>query len=136
MPLVEWTDAMSVGVATFDEEHHAIISFLNELYDSLENGVDEKVCLQRFFDLVPVFTDHLEHEDRMMEVTEYPGYRAHLAKHNEARLYLIDLKSRVDSGVEAGAGKDALNFMTAWLIDHLFHYDRGYRRHLNARGIV
>ena len=38
MPLMTWTDRMSVGVAVLDEDHRKLVAMVNELYDAMQAG--------------------------------------------------------------------------------------------------
>jgi hemerythrin len=38
MPLMTWTEKLSVGVGVLDEDHKKLVGMLNELYDAMQAG--------------------------------------------------------------------------------------------------
>ena len=38
MPLMNWTDKLSVGVAVIDDDHKKLVGMVNELYDAMQSG--------------------------------------------------------------------------------------------------
>ena len=38
MPLMTWTEKLSVGVGVLDEDHKRLVGMVNELYDAMQAG--------------------------------------------------------------------------------------------------
>ena len=38
MPLMNWTEKLSVGVAVIDDDHKKLVAMVNELYDAMQAG--------------------------------------------------------------------------------------------------
>ena len=43
MPLMEWTDKLSVGVPSIDAQHKKLVSMANTLYDAMKAGHGKEI---------------------------------------------------------------------------------------------
>lgn len=92
MSLIEWTDALSLGVKQMDATHREFVDLLNALGDA----PDAELVKQ--FDLFYAHTvAHFEHEERWMAAIDFPATHCHAAEHagvleimREVRGYLLD----------------------------------------------
>jgi len=66
MAFLNWSESYSTGIATIDLQHKKIVSFLNELYEAMQNGQGKDVVGKVLADLVIYTKTHFAAEERLM----------------------------------------------------------------------
>ena len=84
MPLVEWTDELSVRVAEIDAQHMHLISLLNRLYDAMKTGQPEPQLADLLDELFLYALQHFATEEKYMQQFGYPELAEHQAEHRQA----------------------------------------------------
>ena len=83
MPLMTWTEKMSVGVAVLDNDHKKLVDMVNNLFDGVQSG-QGKEALGRILDgLIAYTVDHFKREEQFFAQTGYPDNVAHKAQHED-----------------------------------------------------
>jgi hemerythrin len=131
MPLIQWTDRLSVGVKKFDEQHKQLVAMINELQDAMlaakGKGAASKILL-KLTDYVAV---HFREEERAMDDAGYPAVAEHKLEHRK-------LAAEVQQYVKRAQAKDLMvtvglmNFLRDWLINHIQKTDMQYSGVLGA----
>jgi hemerythrin-like metal-binding protein len=135
MPIMTWTEEMSVGVKTLDEDHKLLIGMLNELNDGIESG-RARGALESVIDGLFRYTrTHFDHEEKLFAQTGYPGAAAHKAEHERLIRRTVNLQARFESGQSLELSLEAMAFLQKWLTDHIQGSDQKYKPYLNAKGI-
>jgi len=135
MPLMIWTDKMSVGVAKIDEEHKTLIRMLNELYDGVHSG-HGKEALGRTLDGLIAYTDrHFKYEEKLFAETGYPGAAAHKKEHDNLTKQVLDVQAKYQAGATGTLSLEVLTFLKTWLVTHIQGSDKKYGPHLHSKGI-
>ncbi|MDE2398086.1 MAG: hemerythrin family protein [Burkholderiales bacterium] len=134
MPIMPWSDLLSVGVASIDQQHRILVGILNQLGDSLEAGIDawdESVALTR---LVDYTESHFAFEEELMRRAGYPGLDAHEQEHRLLFQQVAELMARSSSGEKVGT-QALLVFLRDWLTSHIMGTDRALGLSLNRMGM-
>lgn len=135
MPLMTWTEEMSVGVKVLDNDHKELIRLLNELNDGIETG-HFRAALEGIIDGLFRYTrTHFAREERLFAQTGFPGAAAHKAEHELLIRRTVNLQARFESGQSRELSLEAMAFLKKWLTDHIMGSDQKYKPHLNAKGI-
>jgi hemerythrin-like metal-binding protein len=135
MPLMEWDESMSVGVATLDAEHQHLVSLINQLFDAMQQGVG-RAKLGEIIDSLIVYTDtHFKHEEELFERTGYPDAEAHKREHENLRKQVLQMFRKYRFENSPILPLEALSFLKTWLINHTTGSDKRYKRHFTAHGI-
>jgi len=135
MPLMEWTEEMSVKVKVLDDDHKALIGILNDLSDGIEAN-RSRVVLEDVIERLANYTRiHLAREERMFDQTGYIGGPAHKAEHALLAKRLMNLQARFECGQSRELGLETLTFLKSWLTEHILGSDQRYGFHLNSNGI-
>jgi hemerythrin len=135
MPLMAWTEEMSVRVKVLDDDHKTLIEMLNELNDGIETG-RAKAALESVIEKLSNYTRiHFAREERMFAQTGYAGGPAHKAEHALLARRVMNLQARFESGQSRELGMETMAFLKSWLTDHIMGSDQRYGPHLNAKGI-
>ena len=136
MPLMTWTDKLSVGIKVIDEDHKRLVAMVNELYDSMQAGHGKEALGRILNDLVQYTKVHFAREERFFAETGYPAGDAHKREHDTLTNQVLEVQQKYISGASAALSIDVLRFLKDWLIRHIQGSDQKYRPHLNAKGIV
>jgi hemerythrin len=135
MPLMTWTEEMSVKVKVFDDDHKTLIDLLNELNEGIETS-RARAALEGVIEKLSSYTRvHFAREERMFDQTGYPGGAAHKAEHTLLARRVMNLQSRFESGQTRELGMETMAFLKSWLTDHIMGSDQRYGPHLNGKGI-
>ena len=132
--LIRWTDEMSVGVSSIDEQHKKLVNLINALNAAMEEGETDAV-LNKIFEELLAYTDrHFQYEESLFAQTGYVDEPAHRAEHDALRKKVTDMKHRVDRG-DFVLGVEVMGFLRDWLTRHIMGSDKAYSQHLVKNGI-
>jgi hemerythrin-like metal-binding protein len=135
MPLINWSDKMSVGVASLDEEHKKLVDLLNELHDGIQAGKAYGVLAHVLDALVSYTANHFKHEEELFARTGYPASTEHKREHDHLTGQVMDIQSKLKSGDRETLSYEVVNFLKNWLFNHIQGSDKFYGPYLNAKGI-
>jgi len=134
MPLMEWTDRMSVGVAQFDNEHKKLVSLINELFDAVQAGRGREALGKILDELINYTKTHFTNEEHLMQKQGYPNLEAHRKEHEALTKQVIDVQRKYHAGATAMLSMEVMTFLKNWLIKHIQGTDKQYGPFLNAKG--
>ena len=135
MPLMTWTEKMSVGVKVLDDDHKKLVSMLNELHDGLQAGHGKEALGKILDGLINYTKIHFGREEQFFAKTAYADSAAHKKEHDELTRQVIDVQQKYKSGAVSTLSLEVMNFLKNWLIQHIQGSDKKYGPHLNAKGI-
>ena len=134
MPILPWSDMLSVGVKAIDQQHRVLVDILNQLADLIQGGAqawDESVTLTK---LVEYTETHFAFEEALMRRSNYAGLDAHVQEHRLLFQQVSDLVANNAAG-EAVDSQALVVFLRDWLSSHIMGTDRILGRELNRMGI-
>ena len=135
MPLMTWTDKLSVGVGVLDDDHKRLVGMVNELYDAMQTGQGRTTLGRILGDLIKYTQVHFSREEKLFAETGYPAATAHKQQHDALTSQVLEVQRKYMAGSTAMLSIDVLQFLKGWLINHIQGTDQKYRSHLNAKGI-
>jgi hemerythrin len=133
MAFFEWKNDYSVGIAKIDDQHKALVGFLNELYDAMKAGKGKDALDTVMKNLVEYTKTHFTTEESLMKLYKYPDYEAHKQKHDKMAGRVLELKQQFDSG-QLSNPLQITTFLKEWLSKHIMGTDKAYGLFLNAKG--
>jgi hemerythrin len=134
MAFFEWKNDYSVGIAKIDDQHKALVGFLNELYDAMKAGKGKDALDTVMINLVEYTKTHFTTEESLMKLYKYPDYEAHKQKHDKMAGRVLELKQQFDSG-QLSNPLQITTFLKEWLSKHIMGTDKAYGPFLNAKGV-
>jgi hemerythrin len=135
MPLMTWTEKLSVGVGVLDDDHKKLVGMLNELYDAMQAGHGRE-SLGRILNALVQYTKvHFAREEALFAQTGYAASVAHKREHDALTKQVLDVQQKYNSGATATLSLDVMHFLKNWLVNHIQGSDQKYRPHLNEKGI-
>ncbi|MFO0551830.1 MAG: bacteriohemerythrin [Polyangiaceae bacterium] len=134
LPIMEWSDALSVRIPSIDGQHRVLFDMLNQFHQANINDSREVVVHELLDELVEYTKIHFAFEETLLDEYGYPE----LAQHKLAHHRLADQVARyVDAFGEnrhSGLGSDLYLFLRMWLNGHIRGSDRRYSAHLLRHG--
>ena len=83
--MFEWDNRYRVGIHSIDAQHQTLFAIAQDLYAAMSAGRGRS-ALARTLDRLAIYTSsHFAHEERLMQLHEYPGLAAHKAEHEALR---------------------------------------------------
>ena len=135
MPLMVWTEKLSVGVGVLDDDHKRLVGMVNELYDAMQAGHGRESLGPILDRLVQYTKVHFAREEKFFAQTSYAASEAHKGEHEALTRQVIAVQQKFHSGATATLSLDVMQFLKNWLVNHIQGSDQKYRPHLNANGI-
>lgn len=135
MPLMTWTDKLSVGVGVLDQDHRRLVGMVNDLYDAMQAGHGKDALGRILNELIKYTQLHFGREEQFFAQTAYPAASVHKREHESLTNQVLEVQRKYMAGSGATLSIDVLQFLKNWLINHIQGSDQKYRAHLNANGI-
>jgi hemerythrin len=85
MPILEWNDALDIGVTDMNQEHKKLLALMNELYDKNASGATKASLSKTLNELAAYTTQHFADEEAYLEKIGYPELSKHKWIHHEVR---------------------------------------------------
>lgn len=134
MPMLVWSDRLSVGVHEMDLQHRKLVDLLNELYEAMKSGranrVVQRAALQSLLDYAQ---RHFRAEERLMAQADYSELEEHARGHEVFTERVGELHAAWLTGDDIG--RDLLAYMREWILQHILIADKAYVRGLHEAGI-
>lgn len=135
MPLVEWTEKMSVNVGVLDEDHKKLFALVNELFERIQKGDRKNLLEEVLDDLIAYTIGHFNREEKFFVETDYPDTAIHKAMHVSLTKQVIEIQRKFKAGETSLLDIELLQFLSAWLVQHIQGADKKYSAYLNSQGI-
>ena len=108
--MIEWNDSLSVHVMEIDNQHKGLIDLINDIYELIRSGIDDKMqVISIISDLRAYTVVHFGTEERYMDSYDYPDIQLHKNEHK----YFVDKVCDVEDKCIDGScimSMDLLNF--------------------------
>lgn len=132
---VEWSAALSVGIDEIDAQHQALIDLINEMQDTVVEGVERERQLEVLGRLAEYTKIHFAVEESLMRIFGYPDYERHRAQHEGLVHNMLDLQRRLALD-QAPVDESLMRHLKHWLLDHILQSDQDYSRFFLAAGAL
>jgi|WetSurMetagenome_2_1015567.scaffolds.fasta_scaffold1481035_1 hemerythrin len=134
MPLINWTDNMSVGVARIDKEHQKLIEIINLLHSEMSAGKSNQVMGKILDQLIAYTKSHFATEETLFRTYSYPQAAEHKQEHDNLTRKVLDLQAELKAG-KTFLGAPTLDFLREWLTQHILKQDMGYKLFFASKGV-
>ena len=131
---IVWNSKLETGVRTIDLQHEELIGMINELDDAHIAGTSQAVrndVLQRLGSYV---TFHFRTEEGLM--ASLPQAEQHASEHRQQHRIFVEQLAAMRAKAEresASARNELVDFLNAWLYDHILKTDRQLGALLNGQ---
>ena len=135
MPVMEWTEDLSVRVKEIDDQHKKLIALINKLHDAMRAGEGKNVLEGTLQELAAYTVYHFQTEENYMQQFKYPGYPTHKAAHTAFVKKVTDFQKEFADN-RLGITIDLMNFLKDWVNKHIRETDKQYSALFNKSGLV
>lgn len=112
MPVMEWSDGLTLDVPAMDDTHREFVAMLNELADARDEQL--LAALDRFI----AHTDaHFTQENRWMHALPFPPVHCHQGEHDNVLGLMREVRRRVAAG-ELELGRALARELPEWFQLH------------------
>ncbi|MCW8928651.1 MAG: bacteriohemerythrin [Gammaproteobacteria bacterium] len=129
-----WKDEYSVGVEEMDNDHKKLLNLINQLQTAVNYYTGKEFEEKALDELVDYTKTHFKKEEKLMEDNDYADFDAHKLQHEKfigkVNEFIEEYKKDADVTVVK-----TLEFLKAWLIEHINGTDKEYGKVLNEKGI-
>ncbi|MBF0565357.1 MAG: bacteriohemerythrin [Nitrospirae bacterium] len=134
MPLVTWTDNLSVHIKEIDTQHQKLVKLINDLFDAVTAKKGKDVLTKVLNELVDYTRYHFTAEEKLMATHNYPDLAKHKPEHEELTRKVLDFQKQFNEG-KAMIDLLLMNFLKDWLVKHILGTDKKYSSYLNGKGV-
>ena len=135
MPIMSWNSSLATGIPSIDAQHQQLVTYVNDLYDAMTQKKGREATGKILGQLVDYTLKHFAHEEQWFAKAGYPDTAAHVAEHKDLTNQVKTFGAAFASG-KAAVDADLMNFLRAWLMNHIMRSDKKYVASLKAAGAI
>ena len=132
MSLITWDACLCIGYEPVDEQHMHLVALINQLQYATTLGWGQQIVSYVFDELVDYTQSHFATEECLMKYHVYPAGVHHRQERDELTRQVFELRSQLAAGRPVVTAK-VLEFLTAWLTDHILGADMALGSFLAGR---
>lgn len=133
--MFEWKNEYAVNIGSIDAQHQNLFAIGRELYAAMSSGQGKSVLGRILGRLVQYTTVHFAHEERLMQLHQYPDFAAHKAEHDALVKQVLAFQTEFNAG-RATMAVQVLQFVKDWLEKHIQKRDFAYAPYLKAQKVA
>jgi hemerythrin len=134
MPLIPWSDDLSIGIHEIDDQHKKLVGLINDLHDAMKSGQAKQALEKTLSELADYAVYHFQVEEKYMEKFRYPEYHSHKLAHAAFVKKVAAFQADYKSG-KLGLSLELMHFLRDWLTTHIKGTDRQYAALFLKNGI-
>ena len=131
---LEWKDEYSVGIDSIDQQHKRLVNLINQLHTAVHYSTGEEFEREALDELVDYTKTHFIYEEGLMEQNGYPDFEPHKEQHKAMIQKVEDVLAEYEKDQDT-AMKNALDYLSDWLINHINGTDKEYSSFLIGKGV-
>jgi len=130
VPRVEifpWRENFNIGLAEIDQQHHHLVTILNDLAMHVAFHPDDSTELNRIFDALVEYTQyHFRTEEAIWHhhLRDDEEESRHLNGHRSFIEEISRSRSELNRGHLGNLARELLAYLTSWLASHILEHDR------------
>ncbi len=127
---IEWTQAISVGDKTIDEQHKKLLTQINKLIEAMSSGAGPEIVGDTISYLNDYIYNHLKYEEIYMERHNYPELENHKQIHKDFIEQYKNFEQEMLKGASPHLSVKVQNFLGNWWINHISTEDKKYYQYI------
>ncbi len=132
-PFIVWHEKLEIGIEPFDREHRDLVDAINRLHALAHATPGDPAAIGAAVDrLIRVAEEHFTHEETVLRHHNCTSLAMHQREHDELLDDVTALRLLGDDPAEVTG---MLEMLRDWLLDHIVHFDCGYRACLEGKVI-
>ncbi len=135
MSVIEWSEELSVGIDSIDQQHQILIGLINDLNTAMAKGEANEMIGNILLRLADYTRHHFSYEEKLFEQHDYPDTARHKRQHSDLIDQISALKERFETELSGSVGLEIMQFLKSWLTNHIKKTDKAYSEYLISRGV-
>ena len=132
--LIRWSENLSVGIESIDDQHKVLVGMINELYKQMQSGSAKDAVGATLGRLVEYTANHFKYEEKLFAEHNYPEQKGHQELHNKLVSQVVQFQEEFDRG-EKDVSLELMEFLKEWLLTHIKKSDMAYSSYLRSYGV-
>lgn len=132
---IVFDESLYTGNELIDGEHKELISRVNKLVESCEQGTEKMTAIKTLDFLMDYTEYHFTDEEKLQKEVGYDQLDAHHAKHEEFKKSVEELREMLEE--EEGPSEAFVNAVnkniTDWLVNHIQKWDKAVADYIKAQ---
>jgi len=126
---IQWNDAYKLGIPAVDTEHKALADLVNRFFVQVQEGAESGALGSTLNTLIEETFAHFQHEESMLDHSNYPQLSQHKAEHDRLLLQLSHFQKAFLKGEPTPRELtiDTAEFFRHWLLSHILREDMLYK---------
>jgi len=129
MPLINWDEKFSVGVASVDHEHRELIGLVNRAHARLTQPDRETAVMEFLGEIFTRISAHFALEEKIMREKNYDHYAEHKADHERLLDSIRDIMDRYEDR-KYFSDDEFAQVLKSWFVEHFRTHDARLHRNL------
>ncbi len=131
---IVWNEKNNLNIPILDEQHRAFVAIVNTFHIIVTKGKGYQLINKNRAIIIQHLAElHFQTEEKIMEISEYPGLDEHIKQHKKV---MRDIQKTVQDVLATGDTTEALNFLKDWWINHINEHDKELGEYLNKIGFA
>lgn len=126
-----WTEEMSVGISSIDEEHRMLLTLIARIEDAAGRKSPRGEIAAIFDNLVEYTEHHFSHEEQLFRRFGYPETEGHVKEHKDLVAQVVEL----NRDRNAVLPENISDFLLDWLKVHILGTDMKYVEFFREKGV-
>lgn len=131
--LMEWSDALKIGVGSIDKQHEKLVGLLNDLYDGFQSGRGREAVGSVLDGLIDYTATHFKYEEDIFDKIGYAETVQHKKEHQALVARVLEVQKKYREGEVLT--QDVMAFLKNWLEHHILGTDKRYVQSMLKGGI-
>jgi hemerythrin len=132
--LIQWTDAYSVGVSEFDDQHRKLFALINDLFSAMKAGKGRETLATVLSGLAEYTVYHFSTEEKYFAKYGYPDSVKHVVEHKAFVARVTEFREKYNTGAIL-VSVETLEFLKKWIDGHIKKVDKQYTSYLQSKGV-
>jgi hemerythrin-like metal-binding protein len=130
MPLIEWTQALDLGVPQMDQTHREFLAVLNRLAEAPDEGIPAAFEALRQHTVA-----HFDQERGWMAETGFPAAHCHLAEHEGVLEVMREVQGYLAAG-KLEVARVLARELAEWFRGHAATMDAMLAQYMRAKSML
>ncbi|MCX6627188.1 MAG: bacteriohemerythrin [Candidatus Solibacter sp.] len=133
--MFEWKSEYTVNIGSIDAQHQNLFAIGRELYAAMSAGQGKSGLGRILARLVQYAAVHFAHEERLLQLHQYPDVARHKAEHDALFKRVVAIQTEFNAG-RTNMAVQVLQFLKDWLETHIKGSDFAYAPYLKAKKVT
>ena len=134
-PLMRWSDGLSVGIPSIDQQHRKLVDMINALHQQMSSGSAREAVGKTLDSLLDYTANHFQYEEKLFAKHGYPQEADHKQIHGNMVKKVTEFQQQFTTG-KKDISVELMEFLKDWLLNHIKKTDMQYGSFLRGKGVV